>query len=127
MDEWQPRDLFVNALGYRFQAHRSFRNKLAFAVLDPSDAPVAVAGEYDTAGLSEIGVDVLPAHRGRGLSAIVTAAAARAILNAGGTAYYTCEVRNIRSQHTALAAGFMPACTVSLVMPRGIGVADSLV
>jgi predicted GNAT family acetyltransferase len=90
-------------------------------VLFADDEPAAVAGVYDTAGLSEIGVDVAPEHRRRGLSPIVVSAACADLVAEAKTAFYECEVRNIASQHTALASGFLPACSVSTVMPAGIG------
>jgi hypothetical protein len=51
----------------------------------------------------------------------VVSALAAELARDGKTPFYECEVRNVRSQHTALASGFAPACTLSLVMPAGIG------
>jgi hypothetical protein len=123
MNEWQRRDIFPNALGQAVQAHRSFRNRHAAVLFDTDGRPCAVAGVYDTAGLSEIGVDVHEKHRGRGLAPVVVAAAARAALDEDGTVFYSCAPTNIRSQRTALAAGFLPACAYALAYPAGIGLA----
>ena len=101
------------------QAHRRFRNQYAFAALDSTGEPAAVAGVYDTQGLTEIGVDVRPEHQGRGLARLVVSAAARSILDAGGAAYYGCAVTNIRSQRTALAAGFVPVCWDAIAIAAG--------
>jgi hypothetical protein len=121
MNDWQPKNVFQNALGEAAQAHRRFRNQYAFVVFGDGDEPVAVAGVFDTSGLSEIGVDVKREHQGRGLAPVVVSAAARAILDASGVAYYACAVTNIRSQRTALASGFVPACSVAIAMPAGMG------
>jgi hypothetical protein len=123
MDQRQPDDRFTNALGLSVQVHRTYRNQFAYVVSDSAGDPVAVAGVFDTAGLSEIGVDVDEGHRGLGLSKAVVSAAAADLIDAGQTPFYVCEVRNIRSQHTALATGFMPVCSLSLVMPAGLGLA----
>lgn len=121
MDGWQPKNLFRNALGDAAEAHRGFRNQYAFAAFDAGGAPAAIAGVYDTAGLSEIGVDVRPEHQRRGLAPLVVSAAANAILDAGGVPYYGCAVMNIRSQRTALASGFIPACWDAIAMAVGVG------
>jgi hypothetical protein len=121
MQEWQRRDVFTNALGHSAQVHRTFRNSFAHVAFDDAGEPVAAAGVYDTAGLSEVGVDVLAQHRGSGLSIAVVSAAARSIVDEGATAYYGCEVTNIPSQRTALGSGFLPACSLALAMGRGIG------
>ena len=121
MDEWQPKDRFTNALGLSVQIHRAFRNRFAYVVSDSDGGPAAVSGVFDTAGLSEIGVDVAEAHRGIGLSKAVVAAACADLIEADQTPFYVCEVRNILSQHTALGSGFMPVCSLSLVMPAGLG------
>jgi hypothetical protein len=123
MKEWQPKGLFTNALGTPDQAHRTFRNRSARVLFDPAGQPAAVAGVYDTAGLSEIGVDVRREHRGRGLAPVVVSAVAGDILDHGGVAFYECTVANTRSQRTALASGFMPVCTVALVYAAGLGMA----
>jgi hypothetical protein len=123
MKEWQAKDVFTNALGWAAQAHRTFRNKFAYVLFDAAGEPAAVAGAFDSAGPTEIGVDVAEAHRGRGLARIVVSATARAILDAGETPYYACTPVNIRSQHTALASGFRPVCSVAIAVPGGMGLA----
>jgi hypothetical protein len=123
MAEWQRRDIFPNALGSAMQAHRTYRNKFAFALFDADDEPVAVAGVYDTVGLSEIGVDVRRDRRGGGLAPVVVQAAVGAILDDGGTPFYACAMTNVRSQRTALASGFLPACSFALAYHAGEGLA----
>jgi hypothetical protein len=121
MNAWQQKDVFPNALGQSVQGHRGFRNQFAYALFDERDEPAAVAGMFDTAGLSEIGVDVADDARGRGLAPVVVSAVARTILDQGGVPYYACTVTNVRSQRTALSSGFLPACWFALAMPAGVG------
>lgn len=117
----QNEGVFHNACGAPEQTHRTWRNKFAYALVDESGAPAAIAGVFDTAGLWEIGIDVARAHRGRGLAPLVVSAATHAILDEGKTPYYACGVGNIRSQRTALASGFVPACGVAFIVEAGLG------
>lgn len=121
MDAWQPRNVFTNALGLAVQAHRYYRNQFAYVAFDGSDEPVAAAGVFDTAGLSEIGVDVATHDRGHGLSIACVKAAVADLHAEGRTPFYACEVRNVKSQHTALSSGFLPVCACSVVMEAGLG------
>ncbi len=111
MAEEMERRRFENGIGLPGEGGRSFRNRYAVALFDASGEPVAVAGAFFTYAdpVREIGVDVLRAHRGRGLGKVVVAAAVREILDRGEVPMYGCEATNIRSQRTALAAGFLPA------------------
>ena len=71
---------------------------------------VAAACE-ETAGLWQIGVDVIPEARGTGLGREVVARVTQAIFEAGGVPYYTAAPSNIASCSTALGLGFWPAWT----------------
>ena len=106
---------FENGAGEAGVAARAERNQYGFALVDGAGEPVAVGGVFDTLGLLEIGVDVVPGRRGEGLAPIVVAAAARAILDAGEVPFYACEATNIRSQRTALACGFLPVASDAFV------------
>jgi hypothetical protein len=46
---------------------RAFRNKYGIAVLDERDEVAALAGVFDTYGMEEIGIDVVPERQGTGL------------------------------------------------------------
>jgi GNAT superfamily N-acetyltransferase len=88
---------------------REYRNRFGAALLDSNGAPAAIAGVFETYGMHEIGVDVAREHRGKGFGALVVRAAATEILAHGATPLYGCAANNIRSQRTALAAGFLPS------------------
>lgn len=101
--------------------YRVGRNQFAVALFGQDGQPAAIAGAFITYGMYEIGVDVAPAHRGKGLAPIVVRALAREILDRGETPLYVCAPTNIRSQRTALASGFLPVGSDASV---GIAAAD---
>jgi len=88
--------------------YRVGRNQFAVALFGQDGHPAAIAGAFITYGMYEIGVDVAPAHRGKGLAPMVVCALAHEILDRGETPLYVCAPTNIRSQRTALASGFLP-------------------
>lgn len=121
MDAEMPNRRFENGIGLPGVAGRDFRNRFASVLFDSRGEPVAAAGAFDTFGLFEIGVDVVREQRGKGLGPLVVAAVTREIVAAGETSFYGCAATNIRSQHTALACGFMPVASDTFVFPSGLG------
>jgi hypothetical protein len=104
------RNRWENGLGEPGGAQaREYRNRFGAALLDSAGEPAAIAGVFETYGMHEIGVDVAREYRGSGFGAIVVRAAAAEILARGATPLYGCAANNIRSQRTALAAGFLPS------------------
>ena len=63
----------------------------------------------DCRDMWQIGVDVLPAYRGQGISTAVTSRLAAEILAAGKVPFYCAAWSNIRSVRNALRCGFRPA------------------
>lgn len=106
---------FENGVGEAGQGGRAVRNQFAL-VLYERDEPIAVAGVFLKYGLSEIGVDVLRAHRGEGLGRLVVAAATLEILRLDGIPFYGCVPTNVRSHRTALSCGFLPVCSEATVV-----------
>ncbi len=111
--DWRERHLaggqLSNALGNEGNAYVAGIWRYGIAVIDAEGFPAAVAGTYfDGEGLSEIGVDVSRAYRGRGLGRAVVAAMARSIIAEGLVPTYYCAPANVRSQRTALSCGFVP-------------------
>lgn len=111
-------------------ARRDFPNAL-FPEPGRSGRPTVLAAvayrDGDIAGIAgvsrdsdfmwQIGIDVLPAHRGKGLAPAMTYAAARAVFDAGALPYYATSSSNIPSMRTALAVGFRPTWTEVLSRP----------
>ena len=71
---------------------------------------VAAACE-ETAGLWQIGVDVIPEMQGTGIGRQIVSTVTQSIFEAGGVPYYTAAPSNIASCSTALGLGFWPAWT----------------
>jgi|GEM_PF-1668982 len=110
MARYRPSNVFDNALGAPNESDRIEKTLRGFAALDSAGEPAAVAGWWsDGHGREEIGVDVRREARGSGLAKLVVIAATHAIIDAGGSPFYSCGVTNIRSHRNALACGFLPA------------------
>lgn len=63
----------------------------------------------DCDGMWQIGVDVLPAHRGRGIATVITRRLAREVFARGYIPFYCCLWSNLPSMKNALRSGFRPA------------------
>lgn len=71
---------------------------------------VGMAGaSADCKTMWQIGVDVLPAYRGRGLAPALVNMLTLEILNRGYVPYYAASASNVVSQHVAVRAGYIPA------------------
>lgn len=57
----------------------------------------------------QIGVDVLPAYRRKGIASAMTAGLALEILERGKVPFYCCAWSNIKSARNAIKSGFRPA------------------
>lgn len=98
---------FHNALCYSTTARR--RDEIAVACFDGSE-PVAIAGcSNDGERMWQIGVDVKPTHRNRGLATALVRTLKDIIGERGMCPYYCCAWSNVASQRTAASAGFVPA------------------
>ena len=101
------REEFSNALCDRFRPERP--DVLAVAALDGEEL-VGMAGcSADTPELWQIGVDVLPRYRGRGIGRTLVTLLRSEALRRGALPYYGTSLSNIASWRIALAAGFLPA------------------
>lgn len=82
---------------------------LAFAAFDGEQIMGMAGASADGAELWQIGIDVLPAYRGRGVGANLTALLKDEILRRGKVPFYGTCASHIASQCVARAAGFRPA------------------
>jgi GNAT superfamily N-acetyltransferase len=110
MNAEQPNKRFGNGVGEPGLDGRDSRNTFAIVLYDSGGNPAAVAGAFNTRGMSEIGVDVLRQYRGLGVGRLVVSAMAREIIRRGDVPFYTCAPTNIRSHRTAESCGFRPVC-----------------
>ena len=63
----------------------------------------------DSPQLWQLGVNVLPEMRGRGIGAALIARLKNAVIARGKLPYYGTAVSHIASQRVAVKAGFLPA------------------
>ncbi|MBD5560731.1 MAG: GNAT family N-acetyltransferase [Clostridia bacterium] len=71
----------------------------------------------DCENMWQIGVDVLPAYRRKGIASALTTRLAQEILSRGKVPFYCCAWSNIRSSRVALRSGFAPAWVEMTVRP----------
>lgn len=104
-----------NAISLRRERER---RQLATIWAGEDLAGVAMIGS-DTPLLWQIGIDVAPEHRGRGLAPVLTAALGRYALDAGCIPFYGVAPANLASINTALSAGFRLAWVEAFTSPAG--------
>ena len=76
----------------------------------------ACSADCDT--MWQIGVDVLPEYRRKGIAPALTSALAIEIMERGKIPFYCCAWANIKSARNALKSGFKPAWVEMTVKPR---------
>lgn len=96
---------WANALSKR----RSHLDMLAMGAFDGGRL-VGLAGcSADCDSMWQIGVDVLPEYRRRGIAACITGRLAQETLARGKVPFYCCAWSNIKSARNAIKCGFRPA------------------
>ena len=72
----------------------------------------------DCDSMWQIGVDVLPEYRRKGIASAVTSRLAVEVLNRGKVPFYCAAWSNIKSVRNALRCGFRPAWVELTVKPQ---------
>ena len=86
------------------------RPNLFAAVARRDGEIVGMAGAgREREGLFQLGVEVLPDWRRRGVGRAVVAAVTRSVLDAGAVPFYTTWAANLGSRNTCLGLGYRPA------------------
>ena len=96
-----------NALCDRFHPERP--DVLAVAAVEGEQLLGMAGCSADTPDLWQIGIDVLPLYRGRGIGKTLVALLRAEALRRGALPYYGTSLSNLFSWRVALAAGFLPA------------------
>ncbi len=97
-----------------------FPDRIAAAALDEAGAPMAMAGaSQDGARLWQIGINVLPEHRGKGLAVNLTALLKDELLRRKLVPFYGTAESHLASQTVALRAGFRPGFAYLYAKPKG--------
>jgi predicted GNAT family acetyltransferase len=116
----------ADAIGQRARWHNAIykvptetaRPTMIAAIAEREGEIVGVCGaSSDSPFMWQLGIDVSPEHRGRGIAPALTSAVAEAVLDVGKLPYYGTSASNIPSMRTALAAGFKPTWVEVLSRP----------
>jgi len=75
----------------------------------------ACSADCDT--MWQIGIDVLPGYRRKGIASALTSRLAIEILERGKVPFYCCAWSNIKSARNAIKSGFVPAWVEMTVKP----------
>ena len=104
--EYYGKEEFSNALCDRFRPDRP--DVLAIVALD-GDKICGMAGcSADTPEMWQIGIDVLPEYRGKGIAKTLVALLRDEAFRRGAIPYYGTSLSNIASWKTAISCGFVP-------------------
>lgn len=95
--------------GEAFVFGAAYPNALAVAAMDGETIMGMAGASADSEHLWQIGIDVLPAYRGKGIGANLTALLSEEILRRGKVPFYGTAQSHIMSQRVAIQAGFLPA------------------
>ncbi len=100
-------DGFHNALQYDRASKRP--EMLAAAAYSGSTLVGLACASADSRAMWQIGLDVLPQHRGRGIAVQLVRLLTAETLRRGIVPYYTTDCSNIPSQKVAFKSGYCPA------------------
>lgn len=101
--------LYTPQWGNALCERRRSLDVLAAAVYDGGTLVGLAGAAADCDTMWQIGVDVLPQYRRRGIASALTAALAQSILKHGRVPYYCAAWSNIGSVNNAIKSGFRPA------------------
>ena len=100
---------YLPEFGNAICSRHSERDVIAVGAFD-GEKPVGLAGaSADCESMWQIGVDVLPEYRRRGIASAVTSTLASEILALGKIPFYCAAWSNVRSARNAIKSGFRPA------------------
>lgn len=111
---------FPNALCERYLENRP--DRLAVCAYD-GDEIIGMAGcSEDSPGFMQIGIDVFPKYRGRGVGTYLVLLLKNEIIRRGDIPFYGTSAANIYSQNIAIKCGFRPAWAEI----EAVGISDQL-
>lgn len=105
--EFYGREEFSNAICDRFRPERP--DVLAVVALDGNKITGMAGCSADSPKLWQIGIDVDPEYRGRGIARTLVTLLRNEVFRRGAIPYYGTSLSNLASWKTALSSGFTPA------------------
>ena len=100
---------YLPQFGNAICAQHSERDVIAVGAFDGSGLVGLAGASADCESMWQIGVDVLPEYRRRGIASALTSRLALEIMNAGKVPFYCAAWSNVRSVRNAVKSGFRPA------------------
>jgi GNAT superfamily N-acetyltransferase len=100
-------NLFPNALGCRYNRQRP---RLLGCSAEHDGVTVGLAtGSADCDSMWQVGIDMLPDYRDRGIGKALVSRLTEALLKIEKLPYYSTGISNISSRRTAISVGYRPA------------------
>ena len=92
---------------------------LALAAADGRKIVGMSGASADAPGMWQVGIDVLPEYRGRGLGTLLVRGLCHEVQKRGAMPFYGTSLSNIHSQNIACQCGFAPAWVAVSTRKRG--------
>ena len=108
-EAFYPNERFTMALSEGYNADRP--DVIALAAYENGEIVGVAGASADTEDMWQVGIDVLPQYRGRGLGTALVKALCKRIEEKGCLPFYGTAAGNIHSQIIAVRCGFYPAWT----------------
>lgn len=113
-------ELYVSEWSNALCKERRELDVLGVGAYDQGKLVGLAACSADCEDMWQIGIDVLPQARGRGIAPALTSRLAKEILAHGKVPFYCSAWSNIRSARNAFRSGFLPAWAEMTVKPASI-------
>ncbi len=102
-----PNRLFPNAISEQENPLRP--DVIAVGAMDRNELVALAGASADGEELWQVGIDVLPGYRGKGLGKALVSALCAGIAQQGKVPFYGTAPANLHSQNIAVGCGFFPA------------------
>ena len=109
MEKPEFEQYYLPAFGNALCSQHSERDMIAVGAFDGKTLAGLAGASADCESMWQIGVDVLPAYRRRGIASAVTSRLASELFAMGKIPFYCAAWSNVRSARNAIRSGFRPA------------------